>query len=196
VSALAWMVALLLGALLIVTLLAQLRRVPPVMWLKRYDACALIPAWTFFAPNPGTRDARLLWRQRYTDGRLSPWRETTGPQVTPWKGLWNPTKRVRKGVTDATSSVLRRAVNFPHSQLTVISVPYLLIVNHICALPGAEMANARQFMIAYTDRSNAGREGEPRVQFVSHWHLIEPADAMPTTAVSDPQPVEPTATTA
>ena len=46
---------------------------------------------------------RLLWRQRYTDGRLSPWRETTGPQVTPWKGLWNPTKRVRKGVTDATS---------------------------------------------------------------------------------------------
>ena len=36
-SAPAWIAAVLFGALLIVTLLAQLRRVRPVMWLKRYD---------------------------------------------------------------------------------------------------------------------------------------------------------------
>jgi len=171
---LAWVVACCFGGLLLITLLSQLRRVPPVVWLKRHDACALIPAWTFFAPNPGTRDVRVLWRQRYHDGLLSPWRETTCPQVGPWKGLWNPTKRVRKAVTDVSPSVLRRAVNFPDSQLTVISLPYLMIVNHVSSLSGAEMAEARQFMIAYTDGIDGRERLDPRVQFISHWHRVEP----------------------
>lgn len=89
-------------------------------------------------------------------------------QVGPWKGLWNPTKRLRKAVTDVSPSVLRRAVNFPDSQLTVISLPYLMIVNHVSSLSGAEMAEARQFMIAYTDGIDGRERLDPRVQFISH----------------------------
>lgn len=186
---LAWVVAVFFATLLVITLLSQLRRVPPVIWLKRHDACALIPAWTFFAPNPGTRDVRVLWRQRYPDGLLSPWRETTAPSVGPWRGLWNPSKRVRKAVTDVSPSVLRRALNFPDSQLTVISVPYLMIANHVSSLPGAEMAGARQFMIAYTDGADGQDQGEPRIQFISHWHLVEAAVPVATSQRAAATPV-------
>jgi hypothetical protein len=156
-------------------------RVPVVAWLKRHDACALIPVWTFFAPNPGTRDVRLLWRERYSDGTLSAWRETTPPDPGPWKGLWNPHKRARKAVTDACPSVLRRVGSHPDSPLTVISVPYLMITNHVCSLPGAPMARARQFLIAYTEGDDADVLAFPRIQFISHWHALDP-EAQPVAA--------------
>jgi hypothetical protein len=184
-SVLSVAVAVLFGGLWVVTLLSQWRRVRPISWLKRHDACAVIPVWTFFAPNPGTRDVRLLWRQRYADGTLSPWRETTAPRVGPWKGIWNPAKRVRKAVTDVSPSVLRRAVTHPDSSLTVISVPYLMIVNHVSSLPGASLANARQFMIAYTDGSDRSATPEPKIQLVSHWHLLEAPQAAPAQPMAD-----------
>jgi hypothetical protein len=165
----AWIVAVLAGLALVITALAQLRRVRPVVWLKRHDAIALIPAWTFFAPNPGTRDLRLLWRQRYPDGSVSPWHETAVPDPGPWRAIWNPHKRLRKAVTDICPSIVRRAHEFPESQLTVVSVPYLMVANHICSLPGALTANARQFLIAYTH----GSDDHPWIQFISHWHALE-----------------------
>jgi hypothetical protein len=70
----------------------------------------------------------------------------------------------------------------PDSPLTVVSVPYLMITNHVCSLPGAPMARARQFLIAYTEGADSEDAAYPRIQFISHWHALEPDVSRPVVA--------------
>src|SRR4051812_27831403 len=100
-------------AMLVVTAVVQHHGSRFGRWLKARDAFALIPAWTFFAPNPGTSDTRLLWRQQYGGGATSPWHEAFPPRSSLVRGLWNPEKRIRKAITDVGPMVARRAFDAP-----------------------------------------------------------------------------------
>jgi hypothetical protein len=170
-SAWAWALALFCGGMLAVTAATQLRRWRWASWLKAHDACACIPSWTFFAPNPGVTDARLLWREQLVDSTVSPWHEVVPPHGGLLRALWNPTKRARKAVTDSGPMVVSLAARNPGSKLPMLSLPYLMIVQHVTALPGSPLSVARQFAVV---RTQGADEDDVLLQllFVSHWHRL------------------------
>jgi hypothetical protein len=167
----AWTVvcAVLFGAVLVVTAATQLRRFAWAGWLKRHDACAYIPAWTFFAPNPGVNDTRVLWREQLVDGTVGPWHEMVPPQGGLLRAVWNPTKRARKAVTDCGPMAVRMISRNRRSALPMVSLPYLMIVQHMASLHGSPVGLARQFTVVNTQGADTD-DGSFKLLFISHWH--------------------------
>ena len=81
------------------------------------DVLGAVPSWNFFAPNPGTTDYHLLYRDRLDSGEISDWREAPiDKESTLLKAIWNPGKRKSKVladvigiVTQAVTAARRRA---------------------------------------------------------------------------------------
>ncbi|MCB1020571.1 MAG: hypothetical protein H6509_07465 [Bryobacterales bacterium] len=75
-------------------------------WFRARDPLSLIPAWNFFAPNPGTTDYHLLYRDKLDSGEVSLWREIPiEKEPTMLKGIWNPHKRKSKVLSDVIGIV-------------------------------------------------------------------------------------------
>lgn len=107
-------VAALLGLWFLATVLTQLTTWPGapksvaavVDWFQQYDLFAVVPNWNFFAPNPGTTDYHLLYRDRLDGGDFSMWREiATAKQSGLLRGIWNPRKRQSKVISDVVSAL-------------------------------------------------------------------------------------------
>jgi hypothetical protein len=139
-------------------------------WLKNHDACAYIPTWTFFAPNPGVNDTRVLWREQLVDGSVSHWHEVVPPNGRLSRAIWNPSKRARKAVTDCGPMVVRLVARNKGSKLPLLSLPYLMLVQYISALPGSPLGVARQFTVINTQGADESGDGHFQLLFVSHWH--------------------------
>jgi hypothetical protein len=186
-----WTVATgaLCGAMLVVTAASQLRRFGWAQWLKRYDACAYIPAWTFFAPNPGVNDTRVLWREQLLDGTVGPWHEMVPPQSGLLRAVWNPTKRARKAVTDCGPMVVRMISRNKTSALPMLGLPYLMIVQHMASLHGSPIGLARQFTVVSTQGSDTD-DGLFELLFISHWHR-QPGVGEDVPLVAPPLPERP-----
>jgi hypothetical protein len=161
--------AVIFGGLVAVTAATHLRRWRWATWLKNHDACAYLPTWTFFAPNPGVTDTRVLWREQLADGTVSHWHELVPPCGGLARAVWNPTKRARKGVTDCAPMIVRLVARNKTSVLPMLSLPYLMLVQHVAGLPGSPLSVARQFTVINTQGSDEG-DGLFRLLFVSHWH--------------------------
>lgn len=74
--------------------------------LKSVDLFSLIPTWNFFAPNPGTNDYHLLYRERLDAGGYGVWREVSFPKQSGLlKLVWNPRKRRAKVLSDVVISL-------------------------------------------------------------------------------------------
>ena len=172
--------ALLVGAFLIVTVLSQLRRPALIRRLKRWDPIAAVPTWTFFAPNPGTTDSRVVWRDLYADGETSEWHELQPPPQRMLRCIWQPEKRVRKGIVDCSSMTLRLVARDSTSPLPRVSLPYLLIASHVSALPASPMSVARQFALL------ASRETDPDDPQYLELHLLSPWIRLPGVPESVP----------
>ncbi|HTD58197.1 MAG TPA: hypothetical protein VK672_04825, partial [Solirubrobacteraceae bacterium] len=168
----AWTISLgaLFGAMLVVTATAQFRRFRWAQWLKGHDACAYIPAWTFFAPNPGVNDTRVLWREQLLDGTIGPWHEMVGPQGGLLRAVWNPTKRARKAVTDCGPMAVRMIARNQRSALPIMGLPYLMIVQHMAGRHGSPLGLARQFTVVNTQGADTEDDGLFQLLFVSQWH--------------------------
>jgi hypothetical protein len=161
----------LFGAMLVVTVAAQPRRFGWVRSLKERDACAWIPIWTFFAPNPGVNDTRVLWREQLVGGEAGPWHEMAPMRRSPIRAVWNPTNRARKAVTDCAPMILQLASRDRHSLLPMLSLPYLMIVQHMAGLPGSPLGQARQFAVVNTQGEDT--EDSPfQLLMISHWHRL------------------------
>lgn len=160
-----------------ITALNQLRRPGFVRWLKSHDLFAVIPVWTFFAPNPGTTDTRVLWRDRLVDGSVSSWHEIDPPTGGVVRALWNPTKRVRKAITDVGPMLTRRAAQQPDNKLLLVSIPYLMLLHYVSSLAASQLVEARQFVIVQTTGTDDG-DAEPKILLVSNWHALAPAAAV------------------
>ena len=166
--------AVVFGATLLLTAAAQrLWRTRPLQWLKTRDAFALIPSWTFFAPNPGVEDTRILWRERFFDGSTSPWHELAAPRGGLVRAVWNPEKRARKAITDTGPALARRIGKQPKNKLILLSIPYLMLLSYVTSQPRSPLGEARQFMVVRTKGADQDEESEPRVILVSHWHAID-----------------------
>ena len=178
------------AAALVLTAVAQTRKVNFVRRLKSHDVFALMPVWTFFAPNPGTTDTRVLWRERLVDGAVSAWREIEPPTGGLLRTVWNPRKRIRKAITDAAPIVARRAASEPDNKLLLVSIPFLMLLNHVSSQPASPLAAARQFVIVQTAGAD-DEEGEPRILLVSNWHALTPESAHPEPRGATAAPTEP-----
>jgi hypothetical protein len=169
IDVLVWLVCI---SLLLLTIICQRPRWKPLQTLKYNDLAAFIPAWTFFAPNPGTTDTRILWREMLFGGSISPWHEVLPPNNGPLRPVWNPTKRQRKLITDVGPMVLCLAHTNPKSEYTLISLPYLIILHRVMSLPASPIVCARQFLVVQTTHEGAG-EGEMHPLFASRWHALD-----------------------
>ena len=140
--------------------------------IKARDLFSLIPIWTFFAPNPGTTDYHLLYRDRSIDGSLSPWREMEGPQAGAGKALWNPHKRVRKSVHDMCTSLEKMSYKYPDiGKWLMLQVPYIALLMHVCSMPVSSLTARRQFLVCRT--RGVPPAGKPEIVFISLLHETE-----------------------
>jgi hypothetical protein len=135
---------------------------------------SLIPNWSFFAPNPVTKDLALMYRDRLDDGAVSPWREIADVHTSTraWRFAWNPNGRPAKAVSDACNRLvsLLRQVDTPRPERVFLSVPYLLLLNRVSNVSVGIGVCFRQFALV----RHASRGEEMVVIFVSNFHEVNP----------------------
>jgi hypothetical protein len=176
VAVVVWTVAaaLLFSSLLAATAAANLRGRRLAVWLKRHDRCCYIPIWTFFAPNPAVMDTRLLWREQQRDGTIGSWQELVPPRSGLRRSVWYPDKRARKAVNDCGPMIARTLARSTHPVLPMLSLPYLMIAQHVVGQPAAAVGTARQFMVVRTQGSDES-SGTLEALFISGWHTLAPS---------------------
>jgi hypothetical protein len=158
-----------LGAWALATVFNQFPS-PLTNQIRRMDRMQLVPLWTFFAPNPGTSDYHVVYRDLDAEGRpCRPWEEVCFAGRTPLSAFWNPQKRASKVVNDLTQSmiVMRRE----DETVTRASVPYVLLLQSVVRhAPCSEGAVSREFMIVQT--SGWDPERPPELVFRSVRHRL------------------------
>lgn len=117
------------AAWLILTVGANLPRAGTLV--RRADSFDVLPAWTFFAPNPGTSDSIVLVQDVFPDGAASSWRVAWREHPSGLRMWWRPDKRVAKLVTDCCSSIRTYGT---HGDVT-LSGAYLLLAALVEAGP-------------------------------------------------------------
>ena len=145
-------------------------------WVRaivNYDICAVIPIWTFFAPQPGRTDLYLLYRDRDADGQITLWRDVLLERRRSWRSFWNARRRIGKGVVDVAPSLTANTEYKSRATVSkkkVLEFPYLLLLNYVCQQPADFRAVMRQFAVART--RGHGTEAEPEVVFLSAFHRL------------------------
>lgn len=161
---------LLFGSWAVVSCVAQFssRRILP---LRQADWFALIPQWTFFAPNPGTSDYHLMFRDRLKDGGYSQFKEIH--LAFPRKltdTLWNPGKRNQKILSDLVQALAQMVDEIELSQM-VFTIPYILLLNYVSNVEHFHNALATQFIIVESPKLNSKT---PAIIYISAFHRLQP----------------------
>lgn len=157
-------------AWILITMLLQVDAGGRIRWLKYFDYFALIPVWTFFAPNPGTTDVHLLYRDRLSDGTVLSWREVPYG-AGPLRAIWNPQKRLQKGLSDLGTGVQRYAAQHLDRPELVLTHPgFIMLLNFVTQQPHAPLAVFTQFAVARS--YGRGAEMPADVMFLSTFHHL------------------------
>ncbi|GAA5165309.1 MULTISPECIES: hypothetical protein [Amycolatopsis] len=171
------LVAALPGGWLLLTVLAALPRVGPVLRLRLPRWLSpLVPTWTFFAPHPGTVDHVLCYRDRLANGTVSALREV-------WPA-GRPRGRAGKAVDDAVSLLIQANGVIERARLAgtltpaevetrraglLISTSYLLLLTAASRVPHDATAVGVQFCVVATSR----RDEPPRLVYASAVHQVD-----------------------
>jgi hypothetical protein len=118
--------------------------------IKSLNTLGLVPKWHFFAPRPGTHNLYLLYRDKYPTGDIGNWvmLHNMDSFRSPWSFIWNPTKRLRKTLFDTIIALLSEDVTTERDRMLIkLSIPYLLILNHVSSIPRTNGAIATQFLV-------------------------------------------------
>ena len=138
--------------------------------LKRWDSVGLLPYWSFFAPNPGTFDHRVLMRKKDADGNVGSWSEICvyEPRLASHL-IWNPNKIRQKCVSDCVSALLREDWQSKEdsSEFIQVSWPYIKLAQFASSGDILEKDELRQFSIV---ASQGIDRRELRPLFISRWH--------------------------
>jgi hypothetical protein len=157
--------------------------------VRRWDVGHLVPRWTFFAPNPGTADYHLVYRDFDAASQpCSPWHEVHMPLRSRLSLIWNPQKRARKVLVDMAQSLSSLAVD--NNAAATFSIPYLallqLTLHH--SQPAAN-AHARQFGIAQTYGPEQDSEPVFLYRSATHpFHSAPSAITAPAPHLATPEP--------
>lgn len=135
-----------------------------------WDVVGILPVWRFFAPVPGPFDFHLLYRDRGADGVVTDWTEFQPVPRRRWSTMvWNPDKRLRKAMLDLSQELARAQSKQPPEQI-MLSVPYLVLLQFISALPRAAPVAQTQFAIMVSE--GAEYDAAPAVLFLSSFHAV------------------------
>jgi hypothetical protein len=134
--------------------------------VRRPDVLGLIPAWAFFAPNPGIYDYRLLVRSRRSDGPTEPFEEVAPPEVLRWRAVWHPEKRVRKLIF-ACCEDIRRLEGDARAGVEY-TIAYITLLNLVTSTIDPATTDAVQFILV---RSSPRME-EPELLVRSRFHPV------------------------
>jgi hypothetical protein len=141
--------------------------------VSRHDVFGVLPRWTFFAPNPGTSDYHLLYRDRLPGGPLTEWTEIP---ITAERRLvaclWNPEKREKKVLSDVATMLVRSAQLLPanNHSLLAVTLPYLILLNVVVHHRVAEPGARRQFVIA--ESTGFLPDAGPKLLMKSGFHAL------------------------
>lgn len=144
-------------------------------YFRKWDFFSLVPVWTFFAPNPAMHDFHLLFRDKLTSGKYTPWTELRlAPTRTLLHTFWNPKKREKKALYDA-ASLLRTDIKALESakapeDAAVLSLGYLMLLNYVSNLTRYLPATGVQFALMISGLGTP----EPVLIFRSNVHRCEP----------------------
>jgi hypothetical protein len=136
--------------------------------MKRHDYFSLIPIWTFFAPNPGTRDFNILYRHKLGNGSYTLWRQLVDNDPPVTAVVWNPTKRKKKAILDLAMFLCRSLPTKPEDEKIrglFLTVPYLGLAGAVSSTAAVPMSDGVQFMILLSHGHHAARR--PDVLFIS-----------------------------
>ncbi len=163
--------AALFGCWLLVSALAQVEVVVPrLRTIRRFDPFSVVPQYNFFAPVPGTKDFHLLVRSTTHNGEFSRWLELTSvPRRRWWNCAWNPDRRERKALFDLATTLARESQACSLTALQV-SIPYLVLLNHVTAAIAPTGADQVQFLIAVSAGTCSSEDARP--MFLSQIHRV------------------------
>lgn len=152
-----------------------IRQVNATWFINSVPNCLLdyLPLWTFFAPNPGRSDIRLLYRDRPDSESDGEWLECCRrPHPSPWRFLWNPHKLEEKAVIDLALLLCRMHMSLSVDRdIVMMTWPYLVLLSRAIAEPRNSKRGERQFSILATEGVTVPRTIS--VLFVSRWHGLE-----------------------
>jgi hypothetical protein len=156
---------------LLLTALTQRRGWRLEQMLRARDVFSVLPLWTFFAPNPGTTDTRLLWREAFSTGATSHWHELSPPRRGgAWQAVWNPNRRIQKAIADA-GALLAESRSREELDVVMLSVPYLMLLTYVAAQVGSAHGIARQFLLVQTSGDEPAFD-EVTILVTSRWHAV------------------------
>jgi hypothetical protein len=168
------------AALLAFNLATLIRHFPPrfVPWRLTYLLSTslfghFMPRWNFFAPNPGTFDYHLLYRDRRENGLVGPWHEVRllpTHTVVGITAFWNPRRLEVKALVDMASEISSTADEL-NSDPTILlgTVPYIALLTKISALPHDPESSCSQFLLLATSN------GASRIIMASAYHGLSPS---------------------
>lgn len=166
-----WVVVIAFGCWFLITLLNQFAGSGIARRIRMLDFFAVVPIWTFFAPNPGRTDSHVLFRDLNVDGNPGEWRELRVPEPNAFRFFWNPNRRVRKALLDWINTLLQpvgSSSTFPKSRL--LEVTYILLLTRLSNTDRSPISERRQFALARTH--GFGSRDEPALLFFSSWHRL------------------------
>lgn len=155
---------------LLISICCQFNKTKIGTFLRQLDLFSLIPYWSFFAPNPGTTDYHLLYRDKVDSNTGSYWKEYKLSSNRSLVGaVWNPKKRTKKVLSDAVSSLITLSKDLKDNEYKT-TLPYIALLNFIASIPRGNTATATQFMIM--ESYGHFTERKPVVIFRSEFHKI------------------------
>lgn len=131
----------------------------------------LLPAWNFFAPNPGQADIRLVYRDRSESEFCTGWEEICLQAVeNRWRFLWNPARLRLKALIDLGVLLCQlQEAEKDNPDMILFTSPYLALLDRAMAETRLDPSSrSRQFAILASRGASAPRSLERL--FVSRWH--------------------------
>jgi hypothetical protein len=172
-SVIDWGVALLFGVWIVATIVnnGQTNHFPSFMHriLNNSIVSWLVPVWTFFAPNPGTRSYHLLYRDLAASGEIGDWHQVQMERRSQLVcALWNPAKTVHKALMDLVNelALIIQATPQDKKQSIQLSIPYLTVASHVSAIPRMANPLATQFLLLQSTPE------EDQVYYLSGFHQL------------------------
>jgi hypothetical protein len=159
-----------------ISVLWQLQ-IKPLSKFRGYDVFGLIPNWSFFAPNPGTSDYHVVYRDKHVAGTFTEWQELSllsARGAVDW--LWHPRKRRTKLVCDCVNAIARMIRQHrtadpepDHYDGLCLTVPYLLLLNAVTnSRPPSGAVTHRYFAVVETYGYPGSKETRPLVRSALH----------------------------
>jgi hypothetical protein len=149
--------------------------------IRDYDYCSMIPSWSFFAPNPGTRDFQLMYRDKLLDGQFTVWKSVQCLSYPYLRFVWNPHKRRAKAIVDLCVFLmgdLKRVLEAEAPEKAealgksiYISLPYIGLATYISRVPHSPFSDFTQFMIATSYGFDTDKP--PEIAFISPLYRLQ-----------------------